>query len=87
MNPLLVILVYGSAMALSLALLYFFHAPWYWRILSLAAALVLGLMPLPPEWKIPDLVVGFVVLFLLVWGAAAPAFRHVYRRREILKHA
>lgn len=82
MNSVLVMLVYGAALLVALALLYFFHASWYWHVLSVAAALALGLLPLPSEWRIPDLLVGFVFVLLFAWGLAAPFFpqRHVTRR-------
>lgn len=83
MNPLAVFSVYGAALALAVVLLFFFHARWFWHVLSVAAALGIGLTPLPPEWKVPDLVVGFVFFFLLAWGVGAPAFRPVYRRRSL----
>ena len=74
MNPVWVFLVYGSSFVLALALLYLFHARWYWHILSVALALVVGLLRFPPEFRPPDLVVGFVFFLLLVWGIAAPLF-------------
>jgi hypothetical protein len=85
MQPAVVMLVYGAALMIALALLYFFHARWYWHVLSLAAALAIGLTPLPPEWNIPDLVVGFVFLLLFGWGFAAPFFRTHHAHRQ-LKH-
>jgi hypothetical protein len=87
MNPLLVSLVYGLSLALALALLYLFHARWYWHALSLAAALVLGLVRIPAAYAIPDLLIGAVFLFLFIWGLGLPLFhkRHVARSTE--RHA
>ncbi len=88
MQPTLVALVYGSALVLALALLYFFHAKWYWHALSAAAAIVIGLIPPMETWRPPDLLVGFVVLFLLVWGVGAPLFKtHHYHPRKAEHHA
>jgi hypothetical protein len=57
-------------------------------VLSIAAALALGLVPTPPEWKSArvDLVFGFALTFLLLWGAGGlVVFRpHVHTRE---KHA
>ncbi len=74
MNPAVVALAYGAALALALALLYFYRVGWYWHVLSAAAAFGLGFTPLPPEWGIPDLLVGFVFILLLVWGLGFPFF-------------
>ncbi len=87
MNPALVVLVYGAAILGAAALLYFFHAAWYWHALSVAAALVIGLTPFPPEWSIPDLVIGFVFLLLFAWGFGAPFFRtHHYHGHGHFAH-
>ena len=79
MSSLWVFLAYGSAILGALLVLYFFHArSWYWHTLSVTLALVIGLAPLPAEWRGPeyDVMVGSVFLFLLVWGVSAPVFRH-----------
>jgi hypothetical protein len=80
MNSIVVALVYGAALILALALLYFFRVGWYWHVLSAAAALGLGFTPLPSQWGIPDLLVGFIFLLLLVWGGGSPLVRthHVH---------
>ena len=42
----MVFLIYGIAAVLALVLLYFFHADWYWHVLSVALAfLMLGACP------------------------------------------
>jgi hypothetical protein len=84
MNPLWVLLVYGSSFVLALVLLYFFHARWYWHALAVVAALAIGVIRFPPEFRPPDLVVGFAFFFLLVWGIGGPFVpsrhsRHVHR--------
>jgi len=79
-----VILTYGSAAVLALLLLFFARAKaWYWHILSILAALVIGLVPIPPRFNSfqATLVVGFVFTFLILWGIAAPLFR---RRQQSL---
>ncbi len=89
MQPILVALVYGSALVLALALLYFFQAKWYWHALSVAAAFAIGLMPPFEAWRPPDLLVGFVFVFLFVWGFGAPFFRrrHRHPRPHAERHA
>jgi hypothetical protein len=81
------LLAYGAAILLPIWLLYVFHAKsWYWHVLSVAAALSIGFTPVPPEWNRPstDVAIGFAVLFLFVWGIAAPFFRIPHGRRERL---
>jgi hypothetical protein len=87
MQTLVVTLVYGFSFVLAVALLYFFEARWFWHVLSLAAALAVGLAPLPPELHIPDLAVGAVFLLLFVWGAGVVLLRtHSPRHRLHLAH-
>jgi hypothetical protein len=82
-----IVLVYGSSLALALLLLYFFRTHWYWHALSVLAALAIGSVPTPAEWKSPtfDLLIGSVFVLLLVWGIAAPFFHPHQHHRE--KHA
>jgi ABC-type lipoprotein release transport system permease subunit len=87
MQPVLVVLVYGAALGFALALLYAFQLRWFWHALSVAAALAIGFTPIPPEWRIPDLAVGFAFIFLFVWGAAAPLFRTHHAHRHAVRHA
>lgn len=77
MSSTIVALCYGSALLLALALLWRFGAKsWYWHVLSIVAALALGLVPLPAQFNTPQgtLCVGWVFFFLAVWGIAAPVF-------------
>lgn len=70
--------VYICAVLLALALLYFLRAThWYFHGLSVAAALALGLVKMPPEWHSAalDLAIGFLFVLLMVWGLGAPFFR------------
>ena len=83
MQAVWVALTYVSAVVVALALLYAFHARWYWHALSVLAALALGLTPPPEGWQPPDLLVGSVFVFLLVWGIGAPLFRAHHRDSEL----
>ena len=77
MSPALVALCYGSAMALSLYLLWHYGAkPWYWHVLSVLLALSIGSLPMRGIWSEPGmtLLVGWVFVFLMVWGLAAAGF-------------
>jgi hypothetical protein len=77
----MVLLIYGAMAVLALALLYFFHANWYWHILSVVVALAIGIMPpdmipVPTAWGATrDMIVGSLFTFLVIWGIAAPLFR------------
>ncbi len=69
---------YLASALLALAILWIFRAKaWYWHIMALLIALVVGLVPPPAEWQGPrtDLVVGSVFFFLFIWAVAAPCFR------------
>lgn len=73
----LVFAVYGSSTVLALILLYFLRARhWYWHVTSVLLALVVGLIPLPEQWRSPtaDLTIGGIFLFLFLWGVLAPLF-------------
>jgi len=78
-----VILAYGCSGVLALLLLYL-SGPrrWYWHLLSVLLALVIGLVPLPKSLNTPQgsLWIGVVFVFLFLWGAAAPFF--LSRRRS-----
>jgi len=73
----IVFAVYGCATFLALFLLYQFRAThWYLHALSLAIALVIGLMPIPAAWHVPviELMFGAAFLLLFLWGICAPLF-------------
>jgi hypothetical protein len=75
-------IVFGSAALLALLVLYFTRArTWYWHVLSILLALLVGLVPIPPRFNTNavTLAIGAVVVFLILWGIAAPFFR---RRRS-----
>lgn len=84
MSTMLAYVVYGFSVVLALVFVYLFHARWYWHVLSVLAALGIGFSPPLPGWEGPgrDLVYGFVVLFLLVWGVAEPFMHHHHRHSE-----
>jgi hypothetical protein len=72
MFSLLAVLVYLVALGLPIYLLIQFHSQaWYWHALAVFAALALGLVPIPVwlQSSAYDLVLGFVFIFLMVWGA------------------
>ena len=82
-------IIIGSAFLLALLLLYFHRAKaWYLHVLSLALAAPLmfiprASMPLPPagENRFVDLTELSVIVFLVIWGLAAPFFRGPRGRR------
>jgi hypothetical protein len=81
MSLAIVTFTYAVTLVLALGLLYLFGPlRWYWHALSLAAALVLGMIPMSvyDAWvsSFFDLAYGNLIVFLLVWGICAPFFRH-----------
>jgi hypothetical protein len=89
MSALLIPAVYGAAVLLAAAILYYYEPkPWYLHLLSLVAAFAVGLMPTPEGWhgKAYDLTAGFLFVFLFLWGIGGAVFRFLApRRRE--RHA
>lgn len=81
MSTMLVYVVYGISAGLALTFVYLFHARWFWHVLSVLGALAIGFSPPLPGWEGPsrDLVYGFVILFLLVWGIAEPLIHRFHR--------
>ena len=78
MNLWYVVGTYALAFALALFLLIrYSHTRWYWHTASVVCAFAIGLWPPVEGWSGPafDLSVGFLVIFLLVWGLGAP-FAH-----------
>ena len=78
MNSGVVFLSYFAAFGVAVFLLWrFSHVSWYWHLLSVFAALCIGLMPpISADWGAGyDLTVGSAFVFLLVWGLADPFFR------------
>jgi len=64
---------------------YLFHARWYWHVLSVLTALAVGFSPPISGWEGPsrDLIYGFVVFFLLVWGFVEPLFHRFHHRHDV----
>ena len=90
MSSILIFGCYGSAAAVSLFALWHFGVKhWYWHLLSITAALVMGLVPLPEPWTQPEytLVVGWVFTALFLWGIAAPVVAVLHHAPDMhLKH-
>ncbi|MFN0165084.1 MAG: hypothetical protein ACKV22_01535 [Bryobacteraceae bacterium] len=85
MNPWIVALAYLAAVGCACILLYWFGPKaWYWHVFSVVAALGVGLIPVPSEWRGPevDLIIGFCFLLLLIWGAGAPFADRPHRERH-----
>ena len=85
MSGILVMLIYGVAVVLALALLYLFEpVHWYWHVLAFLVAMAIGLTPLPAAWHSPlnDALVGCAFLFLFTWAVCAPLFRKFHRERH-----
>jgi hypothetical protein len=77
MSPVLVALCYGSAMVVSLFLVWHFGAKrWYLHGLSIAAALAIGSIPLSGPWGTPSgtLAVGWVFILLMMWGVGGALY-------------
>jgi hypothetical protein len=71
MFTILAVLVYLLAIGIPVFLLYHFRSQaWYWHVLAILAALGLGFVPTPVEWKNAgvDAAFGFLFVLLLVWG-------------------
>lgn len=72
------LLCFGAAACVALLLLFVFRAKsWYWHILSVVLALVVGLIPIPARLNTKEgsMIIGSAFTFLLLWGVAAPFFR------------
>lgn len=73
------VLVYTAAMAIPAYLLYRYGSQaWYWHVLAVAASMVLGLAPVPPELQARqfDLFLGFLFVGLIFWGAGGLIVYH-----------
>jgi len=81
----LAILIYVVAVALPFYALHHFRAQaWYWHVLAIAAALALGLYPVPAELQKrgSDLVFGFAIVALLFWGIGGFIVPRGYREKH-----
>ena len=78
------VLVYLSAVAIPLYLLHHFHSqPWYWHVAAVCASIGIGIAPIQAAQDSQgfDLLLGFLFVSLLFWGAGGliayhPAGRH-----------
>ena len=90
MSTTLAVLVYSAAFAIPAYLLYYFGSQsWYWHALTIVAAVAMGFIPRTPQWQTPemDLLSGFVLLFLLVWGIGGlVAYRPHHHHHHPLMH-
>ncbi len=80
-----VFLVYGASILIAALFLYLFRERrWYWHVLALVAALVVGFIPTPEplQTQAGTVVVGGVFLFLLVWGVGGPIAHSTHRHRH-----
>jgi len=78
------VLVYLLAISIPVYLLHHFHPQaWYWHVLAILCALGIGLIPTPPAWKTTasDLIFGFVMSLLLVWGVGGLLLGRPHRER------
>jgi len=96
MSPVNVALCYGSAIVISLFLLWYFGSkPWYIHALSVGIALTMGAVPLSGYWATPagNLSIGWAFLLLFVWGAVGPvmtlvnAARHYHQHHQVMHHS
>ncbi|HTS28619.1 MAG TPA: hypothetical protein VMH81_22265 [Bryobacteraceae bacterium] len=79
MFTMLAVLVYVAAMAIPIYLLHHYHSQaWHWHVLAVIASIVLGLAPLPDGFQGRgfDLMLGFVFVSLLFWGAGGLLVYH-----------
>jgi len=79
------VLVYLLAMGIPVYLLLHFHSqPWYWHGLAVLAALGIALIPTSPEWNTAasDLLFGFVIGLLLVWGLGGFVLPRSHRHKH-----
>jgi hypothetical protein len=85
MSGMLAVLVYLFAVGLPLYLLYHFHPlAWYWHSLAIAAAISLGLIPIPARFQnaVFDLIFGFVFIALLIWGVCGLLLFRTHREKH-----
>lgn len=88
MSAVIVLSVYAAALVLAVAILYLQPSiSWLWHLLAVAAAIALGMMPIPAGWAGPstDLMIGGVFTLLFVWGMGGIVMHVFHIHRE--KHA
>jgi len=80
------ILVYLLAIGIPVYLLHHFHSQaWYWHVLAILGALGIGMVPTPPAWKTAasDLIFGFVIGLMLVWGIGGLVLWRPHREKLV----
>lgn len=85
MTTTVVFAAYAAALLLALWLLYWRHVAWYWHVLAVVLALVIGLIPTPEAMagnRLYDLVVGCLFVFLMAWGLGEIFMHGRHRRRS-----
>ncbi len=90
MPTIVVFAAYGASVAVAALLLFFFHArAWYWHLLSVLAAMAVGLVRMPEGLRGPgaDLTVGAVFLLLFAWGIGGPVVHAFHAHRQTQKQA
>lgn len=90
MSPLLVALCYGSAIAISLLLLWYFGSlSWLLHAAAVVLAFLIGLTPLSEPWNTPayTLAVGWAFLLLLTWGSAGLVLRLIHYDKMFRPHS
>jgi len=76
---------YAVAFFVALWLLYRSHVRWYWHVLAVVLAFVVGLIPTPAPFvgsRVFDLVVGSLFVFLVTWGLGEIFMHGRHRRRR-----
>lgn len=84
MTQTVVFAAYAASLVLALWLLYRSHVRWYWHVLAVVVALVIGLIPTPEPFvgnRLFDLIVGSLFVFLMTWGLGE-IFMHGCHRRS-----
>jgi hypothetical protein len=85
MSGMSAILAYLAALALPAYLVYRFGSlGWYWHMLSILAALAVGLTPMPSALNNPmgELMTGVVFVFLAAWGIGGLVVHRPHRERH-----
>lgn len=83
MFGMLAVLDYLIALTIPVYLLrHFGSAHWFWHLVSIGAALALGLTPMPVQGPAVDLTFGFVFIFLMTWGIGGLIPVHGHREKH-----
>jgi hypothetical protein len=83
MSPLAVIGLHVAALVLAyLGLVVLHEQPWYWHVLSIVAAVWVGVRQVQGRWSSPEssLSASLAFAFLLLWGFAGPVLGEIHRQ-------